>query len=117
MTKRQHKPPAQEPPQVQGFVESMTEVTDGIELSIRVHNTLNRAIHYISDVRAMIFDAHTRRLRVQLSDKGREMPPGGIAMLPRFRMIGPNSEALIKVRLPKTIVKLSEAPSAPRQQK
>ncbi len=111
MKDRQQQTPADEPPELRGSVESMVEADDGVELEIRIRNPLDRAAHYISDVRAMIFDPATRRLRVQLSDQGREMPPGSIAMEPRFRMIDPHSEALIKVRLPKTIVKLADAPS------
>lgn len=96
---------------MRGSIESMNEIDDGTELTIRLHNPLDRAIHYISDVRAMIFDTHTRRLRVQLSEQGLEMPPGGIAMKPRFRQIDPRSKAETKVRLPKTIMKLSNVPS------
>jgi hypothetical protein len=96
---------------LQGSVESMTEVDDGVELTVRLRNPLDRAIHYISDVRGMLFDPATQHLRVQLSDRGREMPPGGIAMEPRFRLIDPQSEALVRVRLPKSIVKLADVPS------
>jgi hypothetical protein len=111
MSDYQQQPPSDEPPEIRGSVESMAEVDDGAELTVRLRNPLDRAIHYIADVRAMIFDPTTRRLRVQLSDQGREMPPGGIAMEPQFRTIDPQSEALLNVRLPKTIVKLTDAPS------
>jgi hypothetical protein len=111
MSDSQHQPPSDEPPELRGSVESMAEVDDGAELTVRLRNPLDRAIHYISDVRAIVFDPTTRRLRVQLSDQGQEIVPGGIAMEPRFRMIDPHSEALFNVRLPKTIVKLTDAPS------
>lgn len=111
MNKNQKKSPAKESPKIRGSVESMTEADDRFELFIRLHNPLDRAIHYISDVRAMIFDPKTKRLRVQLSDQGREIPPGGIPKEPEFRKIDPRSESVIKVRLPKTIVKLSDSPS------
>ena len=111
MAKSQKKPSEKKQPKIQGSVESMNEVDDGFELAIRLHNPLDRAIHYIADVRAMIFDPLTRHLRLQLSDQGREMPPGGIAMEPRFRMVDPKSDAIVMIRLPKTIVKLSAVPS------
>jgi len=111
MTNYQQQLPNDDLPGLQGSVESMTEVDNNMEISIRLRNPLDRTIHYISDVRAMIFDPLTQRLRVQLSDRGREILLVGIAMEPKFRMIDPQSEALIKVQLPKTIVKLSNVPS------
>jgi hypothetical protein len=89
----------------------MTEADKAFEITVRVQNPLDRAIHYIADVRAMVFDPATRRLRVQLSDQGREMPPGGVMILPRIRRVDPNSEAATTVRLPKTIVKLAATPA------
>ena len=89
----------------------MTEVRDGLELAVKLRNPQDRALHYIADVRAIIFDPATRRLRVRLSERGLEMPPGGIAMEPRIRSIDPQSEALLTVRLPRTIVKLASTPS------
>jgi hypothetical protein len=97
--------------EVEAAPESMVEIDDGFELSVRLRNPLDRAVHYIADVRAMIFDPATRRLRVQLSDQGRELPPGGIAVQPQIRTIDPHGEALATVRLPKTIVKLAQTPS------
>ena len=88
--------------------ESITETDDGFELAVRLTNPLDRAIHYIADVRAMIFDPASRRLRIQLSDQGREMPPGAIAVQPRIQHVDPGSETVATVRLPRTIVKLSE---------
>ncbi|MGH9970754.1 MAG: hypothetical protein ACREBG_23590 [Pyrinomonadaceae bacterium] len=111
MTASKKEPPTKEPPRPEGSVESMTEADDGVELTVRLRNPLDRALHYIADVRGMIFDPATRRLRVQLSDQGRELPPGGVLMLPRFRTIDPHSEAVMKVRLPKTILKLASTPS------
>jgi len=111
MSDYQQQPPADEPPGLQGSIESMAEVDDGVELVVRLRNPLDRAIHYISDVRGMIFDPTTRRFRVQLSDQGRPLRHGVAIVEPRFRMIDPQSEAVIKIRLPKTIVKLADAPS------
>ncbi len=97
---------------MRGSVESINPLDNGFELAIRLENTTDRTIHYIADVRGLIFDAATGRLRVQLSDKGRRLPPGGIAVLPRLRMVEPHSQAVVTVRLPRTIVKLTAAPSA-----
>ena len=104
-------PPRKDPPNLEGAVEKMSETQDGVELSVRIRNPLNRAIHYIADVRGILFDPATRRLRVQLSDQGREVVPGGLMILPRFRTVDPNSETVMTVRLPKTIVKLAGTPS------
>jgi hypothetical protein len=98
-------------PGLQGAIEGMTAVRDGVELEVRLRNPLGRAIHYIADVRGMVFDAATGRLHVQLSDRGREMPPGGTAMQPQFRSVDPGSEAMARIRLPKTIVRLSATPA------
>jgi hypothetical protein len=98
-------------PKLEASSESVTKTEDGVELVVKLRNPLDRAVHYIADVRAMIFDPATRRLRVQLSDRGRQLLPGGIAMEPQFRMIDPHSEALTTVRLPRTIVKLAEKAS------
>lgn len=111
MSASNNGPPTNELPKLEGSVESMTEVEDRVELAVRLRNPLDRAIHCIADVRGVIFEPATRRLRVQLSDQGREIPPGGVLMLPRTRTIDPHSEAVMKVRLPKTIVKLASAPS------
>jgi hypothetical protein len=89
----------------------MSAIRDGVELAVRLRNPLSRAIHYIADVRGMIFDSATGRLRVQLSDRGRELPPGGTAMQPQFRAVDPGSEAMARIKLPKTIMRLSPTPS------
>jgi hypothetical protein len=111
MTNYQQQLPNDDLIGLEGSVQSMTDVDNNMEISIRLSNPLDRTIHYISDVRAMIFDPLTKRLRVRLSDQGLEMLLVGISMEPKFRMIDPQSESLIKVRLPKTIVKLSDVPS------
>ena len=111
MSNKRQRPSNDAQLRLQGSIESMTELRDGIELTLRLNNPLERAIHYIADVRAIIFDPTTRRFRVRLSDQGREIIPGGMAMQPRFNVIDPHSESVIKVRLPKTIVKLTDTPS------
>jgi hypothetical protein len=93
--------------------EAMRKTDDGFEISIRLTNPLNRAVHYVADVRGMIFDPATKRLRVLMSDQGFEVVPGGVAVQPRFASVDPQSEAVATIRLPKTIVKLAETPSPP----
>lgn len=96
---------------VEAEVESVRETEDGLEVDVRMFNPLDRPIHYVADVRAIVFDPAARRLRVQLSDRGREPLPGGIAVQPRIRTIEPQSEVVVNIRLPKTIVKLAESQS------
>jgi hypothetical protein len=100
-----------ERPSVEAEVESVRETEDGLEVDVRMFNPLDRPIHYVADVRAIVFDPATRQLRVQLSDRGREPLPGGIAVQPRIRAIEPQSEVVANIRLPKTIVKLAKAQS------
>ena len=94
----------------QGAVESMVEVQDGHELRVSLVNPLDTAIYCIVDVRAVTFDHSARRLRVQLSDLDREQPHGFIDMAPTLDRIAPRTEALLTIRLPKTIVRLASAP-------
>jgi len=112
MSPSKRQPPEKEPASPQASAEEISELDDAFELAVRIRNPLDRAIHYISDVRGVIFDPASRRVRVKLSEQGMDLPPGGIAMEPRFRKIDPHSEAVVKVRLPKTIVKLAGEPSA-----
>jgi hypothetical protein len=107
MSVSKDKPP-QGPTQLQGSIESLTELDDGVELAVRLSNPLGRSIHYIADVRGLIFDPKTHRLHVRLSERGMQMPSGATPIEPQFRMIDPHSESMIKIRLPKTIVKLSD---------
>jgi hypothetical protein len=110
MKEDQKKRPGGKPLKLLGSIESMAASDEGVELEVKLNNPNDRALHYIADVRGIIFDKATGRLRVQLSDRGRQMPPG-IYLEPHFRMIDPRSEALVKIKLPKTIVKLTDEPS------
>ena len=91
--------------------QEMRETEDSVEIAVRLRNPLDRPVHYIADVRGILFDPATRRLRVQLSDQGRELVPGLASMEPQFRTVDPESEAVATIRLPKTIVKLAETQS------
>jgi hypothetical protein len=107
MTTPKQKRGGKEPSKPDASVTSMKEAEKTVEITVRVRNPLDRAIHYIAEVRGMVFDPATRRLRVQLSDQGRETPLGGMFKLPRIRRVDPQSEAAISLLLPKTIVKLA----------
>ena len=107
MASPKQKPSDKEPRAPTASVTSMDERDDAFEMTVRVQNPLDRAIHYIADVRAITFDPATRTVRVRLSEQGLEMPPGGMMVLPRIRRVDPQSEAAMNVRLPKTIVKLA----------
>jgi len=78
-----------------------------LEFVVRMTNSADRALHYISDVRATRYDPATKTLVVALSDEGREVIPGAIMKLPVFRRIDPGSTAEIRLRVPDRIIKLS----------
>ena len=102
-----------EPHGLQAAPEGMKGTKDGFEVAVRLSNPLDRAVHYIADVRGLIFDPATKRLRVLMSDQGFELVPGAVAVEPRFASVDPQSEAVATIGLPKTIVKLAETPSPP----
>jgi len=80
-----------------------------VEFVVRMTNDADRALHYISDVRATRYDPNTKTLVVALSDEGREVIPGTIMKLPVFRRIDPKNTAEIRLRVPDRIVKLSRS--------
>ncbi|HEV2837217.1 MAG TPA: hypothetical protein VGW58_18000 [Pyrinomonadaceae bacterium] len=80
-----------------------------MEVVVRMTNDADRALHYISDVRATRYDPSTKTLVVALSDEGREVIPGAIMKLPVFRRIDPRSTAEIRLRVPDRIIKLSRS--------
>lgn len=80
-----------------------------IHLVLKIRNTAERALHYISDVRTLRYDSVNKELVVSLSDEGREVIPGAASKLPKFRHINPGNEAEIHLDVPKKIVKLSRS--------
>jgi hypothetical protein len=109
MTEGDEKKPDEKPTPPEGTLKA-TKITDrGMELVVRLRNPGNRALHYISDVRALRYEPANKRLIVRLSDEGRTVIPGAMFMLPSFRVIDPNSNVEIKIDLPETIVKLAES--------
>src|SRR5690349_18091534 len=77
-----------------------------MELDVAVRNDTDRTLHYIGEVRAIEYEPSTRRLRLSLTDRGREVVPGGLYVLPTFRAVEPESAATLTLHLPRTIVKL-----------
>lgn len=80
-----------------------------IHLVLKIRNTAERALHFISDVRTLRYNSVSKELVVSLSDEGRELIPGAASKLPKFRHIDPGSEAEIHLEVPKKIVKLSRS--------
>ncbi len=87
-------------------VAAVTEVDGGLELRVTLHNTTDRALHYLSAVRALDYDPATRRLTVRLSDEGREVVPGAANMRPPVSRVDPGADAEVVLRLPETISRL-----------
>ncbi|MAM89684.1 MAG: hypothetical protein CME36_20485 [unclassified Hahellaceae] len=90
-------------------VQSVESVEADVCCVVRLKNTAERALHYISDVRATRYDAAARTLTLSLSDDGREVIPGAMAKLPEFKYIDPDSEAEITLRVPEKVVRLSRS--------
>lgn len=101
------------PTRLEGTVKTVKRGDRSIDLVIRVRNPGGRALHYVSDLRGLLYDPVTRRLTVRLTDEGRILVPSAVARLPRFAVIDPHSEAEVAVRLPVKIVKLADTPSPP----
>ena len=81
-----------------------------MEFVVRLKNDADRALHYISDVRATRYDPNTGTLTVALLDEGREVIPGAMMKLPVFRRIDPGSTAELHLRVPDRIIKLARNP-------
>jgi hypothetical protein len=99
--------------QLEGSMKSARQTERGLELVLRLRNSGDRALHYISDVRGLHYDPATRRLTVRLTDQGRVLIPSVAAKLPRFRVIDPNSDSELTLEVPQKIVKLSDTPAPP----
>jgi hypothetical protein len=96
-------------------VESVDETERGLEIRVQLRNDADRALHYISDVRALDYDPGSRKLTVRLSDRGRVVVPGAANVRPPLRYIDPGSEAEITLRLPEQITKLAPSPDVERR--
>ena len=79
-----------------------------LEVKLRLTNTSDRTLHYISDVRATRYDPVTKTLRLSLSDEGRQLIPETVHKLPVFKYVDSNSEVEIALKIPSKIIKLSK---------
>jgi len=91
---------------------SVRELDDALEVVVDVGNDSDRTLHYVAEVRAIDYDPATRRLRLRLSDRGRQLVIEAAMVEPTFRTVEPHSEASLVLSLPRTIVRL--APQAER---
>jgi hypothetical protein len=107
--------PAQKPAVLEGSLKTATVTDAGIELIVRLRNPGGRALHYISEVRALPYDPVSRKLTVRLSDEGSQPPPASLGKLPDFRAIDPESEAEISLALPPRLIRFSHQPNAAGQ--
>ena len=91
------------------FEATLDEVIDlGNRLLIRVtlRNQIDRALHYISEPRAIEYDPDANRLEVRLTDVGRVVVPGASNVAPTMQFIDPNGRAELEISLPAEIVRL-----------
>jgi len=83
-----------------------------LDVTLRLKNAGDRALHYIADIRTIRFDPATGRLVVGLSDEGRVLVPSMASVHPNIKVIDPDSEAELMLALPLQIRKLANAPAA-----
>jgi len=96
---------------LQATIQSVEPVTGAtarkrMEVVVRLSNKSKRALHYISDMRAMRYDPLAKRLVIALSDEGREILPLNVEKVPVIRHIDPQSDAEIRISVPERIIKL-----------
>lgn len=97
-------------PDLHAVVADVVEDDDGLDVTIRLHNSADRALHYIGAVRALDYDPTARRLTVRLSDVGREVVPGAANLRPPTRSVDPGADAEVTVHLPAQITQLVPSP-------
>lgn len=102
------KSPSKESKALEGSVESWSAADDGVDVVVHLRNPSDRALHYISDVRGIRVDPATGGLQVFLSDSEFITPLASFPMEPQFRLIDPNSDATLAVKLPKTMVRMAD---------
>jgi len=99
------------PNDLQATIQSVEPVTGAaaggkMNLVVRLSNKSKRALHFISDVRAIRYDPVAKRLTIALSDEGREILPLNVQKIPIIRHIDPQSDAEIRISVPEKIIKL-----------
>jgi hypothetical protein len=100
--------PPREPAPLEGRVQEIRERPDRVDVVVELRNPGGRALHYIADVRAIVFDPATSTFTVRLSEQGLEPVTAGMQLEPRFGVVDPGSVASTLVRLPKTIVRMAD---------
>ena len=105
------RPTGTSPGEQPGLALSLDRITrrrGQVELRLRLDNPrTDRALHYVSQPRAIVRNDATGTFEVRLTDQGREPIPGAVHVLPSFDRVDPSSTALLTVTLPDTIVRMS----------
>lgn len=103
-------PPRERLP-LEGRVQQIRERPDRVDVIVELRNPGDRALHYIADVIAIVFDPATSTFTVRLSEQGLTPLTAGAQIEPQFGVVDPGSVALALVRLPKTIVRMADTAS------
>ncbi len=90
-------------------VRTFEKAGDKTKLVLRFVNNNTRALHYIGDVRRLLFDPGSGKLQVLLTDAGRQIIPGIAHVEPRFRIVDPGATAEIELQLPARAVHMTGA--------
>src|SRR5258706_10015057 len=104
MSYDQSKDVSRQPAPLEGRVQESGERPARVDVIIELRNPGDRALHFIADVRAIVFDRATSTFTVRLSEQGLEPLPAGALVEPRFGVVDPSSVASTLIRLPKRIV-------------
>lgn len=83
-----------------------------LRLKLRLSNPADRTVHLYRTLRAIRYDAATKTLEVQLSDRGLEEPTRvGNLVRPRFTSIDPAGETEFELSLPRVISRVKPGQS------
>jgi hypothetical protein len=104
--------PEDHEPGLQAAARTVEDDGENLRITVALSNNTDRTLHYIAEVRTIRYDADSGRLRIALSDRGREPIAGAMTVLPEIRAIEPQGEASMVLVLPRTIVRLA-ATAAP----
>jgi hypothetical protein len=78
-----------------------------LRLTIAVENPSTRTLHLYRTLRAVRYDPMTKRLEVQLSDRGLEEPYWlGTFVFPRFTSVDPGGRTTFTVSVPRVITRI-----------
>ena len=107
MNESADRPTEDQEPGLHANVRSVEDDGENLRVTVTLTNNTDRTLHYISQVRTIRYDADSGRLRIALSDRGREPIAGAMTVLPEIRAIEPQGEASTVLVLPRTIVRLA----------